>query len=136
MLKCLVLPNAKAPTKNFTGDAGWDLYAFRKYRINPHERMIIQTGVKVSCPENIYFRIADKSGTATKKGLHVLAGVIDSTYRGEIKILVLNMTDRPVFINRHEAIAQMIPTVISQEPLYLVERLEETERAESGGINK
>ena len=136
MLRCLVLPNAKAPTKNFTGDAGWDLYAYREYVIHPFERVVIQTGVKVSCPENVYFRIADKSGLATRKGLHVLAGVVDSTYRGEVKVLVINFTNKPVFVNRHEAIAQMIPTYICQEPLYLVERLEETERAETGGINQ
>ena len=136
MLKCVVLHDAKAPTKNYTGDAGWDIYSYRRYRINPHERVIIQTGIKVSCPENIYFRIADKSGIATKKGFHVLAGVIDSTYRGEVKVLVLNMTNRPIFINRHEAIAQMIPTLICQEPLYLVDKLEQTARAESGGINR
>ena len=136
MLKCLVLPNAKAPTKKFTGDAGWDLYAYRKYMIQPFERVVIQTGIKVSCPENIYFRIADKSGVATKKGLHVLAGVVDSTYRGEVKVLVINFTKRPVMIQRHEPIAQMIPTFISQDPLYLVNSLEETQRAETGGINR
>ena len=135
MLKCVVMPGAKEPEKKHKGDAGWDIFTAQNYVINPRERIVVNTGILVSCPDTIYFRIADKSAVASKLGLHVFAGVIDSNYRGQVKVLVYNPSSRTISIKKHFPIAQIIPTVICNEPFYIVDKLDTSVRGEAGGIN-
>ena len=86
-------PRAKIPTQATDGDAGYDLYAVRDMVIPPLSRDIVATGIQIEIPKGYYGRIAPRSGLAVKKGIDVLAGVIDSGYRGEI---ILKFSDNNI----------------------------------------
>lgn len=83
-------PLAIVPTKN-KGDAGYDLYATEDYILQPLERKLFKTGWAISIPEGYYGRIAPRSGLAYKNGIDVMAGVIDSTYRNDIGVILINL---------------------------------------------
>src|SRR3989338_10533535 len=79
------------PQYSHKGDAGFDLYAAEVHNLNPMESKLVSTGIKIEIPEGYVGLIWDRSGLAAKHSLHNLAGVIDSHYRGEIKIVVINL---------------------------------------------
>lgn len=78
--------DAKTPTRGTSGSAGYDLYASEDVEL--YSFGIVPTGVSVAIPEGYYGRIAPRSGLAAKHGVDVLGGVIDSDYRGEIKVIL------------------------------------------------
>ena len=82
---------ATCPSRNTSTDAGYDLYSTEFCSINPLSRRLVSTGIKIEIPEGYYGRIAPRSGLAVNKGLDVMAGVIDSGYRGELKVLLVNL---------------------------------------------
>ena len=120
------------------GDAGIDLYATEDCIIQPGEQALVKTGIYVSFSPDYYLRIAPRSGLAYKNGIDVMAGVIDSSYRGEIGVILRNHSvateeDTGAFIiNRGDRIAQMIPERISQEHFIFVSELDDSERGEGG----
>ena len=128
----LLNPEAKLPSKTNPTDAGFDLYSTVDADILPGRRKLLPTGVSMAIPSGYYGRIADRSGNAFSLGLHVLAGVIDETFRGEIKVLLVNLSDVPVEIKRGHRIAQIIITAISNLPLTQVQELDSTDRGASG----
>ena len=128
----LLSPEAKLPTKTNPTDAGWDLYSTVDADILPGQRKLLPTGVSMAIPTGYYGRIADRSGNAFSLGLHVLAGVIDTGYSGELKVLLVNLSDVPVEIKRAHRIAQIIITAISNLPLEQVAELDTTDRGASG----
>ena len=128
----LLSPEAKLPTKTNPTDAGWDLYCTVDADILPGQRKLLPTGVSMAIPSGYYGRIADRSGNAFSLGLHVLAGVIDPSYTGELKVLLVNLSDVPVEIKRGHRIAQIIITAISNLPLEQVSELDTTDRGASG----
>ena len=81
----------KEPFQANSSDAGYDLFSTEYVTIEPFQRRLISTGINVEIPEGFYGRIAPRSGLACKKGIDVMAGVIDSGYRGEIKVLLINL---------------------------------------------
>ena len=85
-----IRPNGKEPFRANASDAGYDLFSTEYLTLEPLERKLVSTGISIEIPEGFYGRIAPRSGLACKKGLDVLAGVIDSGYRGEIKVLLIN----------------------------------------------
>ena len=82
---------AKEPFQANESDAGYDLFATERVNLEPFQRALVPTGIQVEIPEGFYGRIAPRSGLACKKGIDVMAGVIDSGYRGEIKVLLINL---------------------------------------------
>jgi len=90
----LIHPLAKIPTKR-KGDAGYDLYAVEDAEIFPMQRLCNKIGLKIEIPEGYYGRIAPRSGSALKAGIDVLAGVVDATYRGEVGVILINLTEPP-----------------------------------------
>ena len=128
----LLSPEAKLPTKTNPTDAGFDLYSTIDADILPGQRKLLPTGVSMAIPSGYYGRIADRSGNAFSLGLHVLAGVIDTGYSGELKVLLVNLSDVPVEIKRGHRIAQIIITAISNLPLEQVDQLDTTDRGASG----
>jgi len=82
---------AKIPTKAYPTDAGYDLYSVMFKRLAPFERAIISTGLCIEIPDGFYGRIAPRSGLAIKNGIDVMAGVIDSGYRGEVGVVLINL---------------------------------------------
>lgn len=101
-------PAAIIPTRAHEGDAGYDLYALDGGLIEPGKRLLLRTGIAMAIPAGYYGRIAPRSGLAVKQGMDVLAGVCDSVYRGDVGVLLLNTSDKPVSIAPRDRIAQLI----------------------------
>ena len=110
-LKVRRSPGSRLPVRAHPGDLGYDLSSLQQHYIKPGERKLIETGLVVEFPEGFGGVIQDRSSLAVK-GLHVLAGVIDNGYHGEIKVLLYNLGSEPVEINAGERIAQLIPTPV------------------------
>ena len=83
---------AIVPSRQKTGDAGYDLYATESVKIKPMSRALVSTGLSIEVPQGYYARIAPHSGLAVKNGIDVLAGVVDSSYRGEVKVVLMNLS--------------------------------------------
>jgi dUTP pyrophosphatase len=97
------------PKRNNDTDAGADLYAVDEVTIAPQSRAIVSTGISLEIPEGFYGRIAPRSGLAAKYGIDVLAGVCDSGYRGEIKVVLINTDKEKSFeVTYGDKIAQLI----------------------------
>lgn len=102
-------PSSRIPLKGSSGAAGYDLYSDSDYRVMKGERVLIKTGISIEIPEGYYGRIAPRSGLALKHGIDVLAGVIDSDYRGEIGVILLNTDENFSFpISKGDRVAQII----------------------------
>ena len=105
-------PQAKLPTKGSEFAAGYDLYATEYKCIAAHNYGLVATGIAMAIPYGYYGRIAARSGLASKTGLMVNAGVIDSDYRGEIKVLFNNPTALDVEIQPGDKMAQIVMELI------------------------
>tara|TARA_Y100000004_G_C8866684_1_gene391432 strand:- start:271 stop:759 length:489 start_codon:yes stop_codon:yes gene_type:complete len=86
-----VRPNAIAPTRAHSWDAGYDLYSCEDISIGPMERKLIPVGIEIEIPTGCYGRIAPRSGLAVRAGIDVLAGVIDCGYRDEVQVVLQNL---------------------------------------------
>ena len=84
-------PDAIIPKKNSEGDAAYDLYSVERAIIGPMNRACISTGLSIEIPQGFYGRVAPRSGLAVKQGIDVLAGVIDSSYRGDLGVVLINL---------------------------------------------
>ena len=83
--------DAREPFRANPSDAGYDLFSTQYETLEPFQRKLISTGINIEIPQGFYGRIAPRSGLACKKGIDVMAGVVDSGYRGEIKVLLINL---------------------------------------------
>src|SRR3989338_8823021 len=113
-------------------DAGMDLYASETIIIAPQERQLIPTGLALAIPSGYVGLIWDKSGIAANHGLKTMAGVIDSGYRGEIKILIHNLSSRPYTVQSGTKIAQMLIQPVVQNEIIEVKELDDTSRGVGG----
>jgi dUTP pyrophosphatase len=86
-----IAPRSQVPTRAHASDAGYDLYSRKFLRINPMERALVPTGIRIAIPRGYYGRIAPRSGLALKHGIDVMAGVIDSGYRNELAVVLINL---------------------------------------------
>ena len=120
------------PTKANLSDAGWDLYAAEDAIIDPSARELRSTGVAIAVPEGFVGLIWDRSSMAAKRGVHRFAGVIDSGYRGEIKVCLWNASDRYCVVNRGERIAQILFQQVPPFTLIEVFSLDDTDRGRGG----
>ena len=105
----LLNSDSRYPTKSHVTDAGYDLFSTEDVSLQPLQRKVVKTGIKLSIPTGFYGRIAPRSGLAVKNGVDVLAGVIDSGYNGEIGVVLIN-TDKFESVNlpKSSRIAQLI----------------------------
>jgi deoxyuridine 5'-triphosphate nucleotidohydrolase len=101
------------PAKETFSCAGVDFFNPEEVTIAPLERKAIATGFEVIMPEGMYGQIVDCSGNALQKGCHVLGGIIDTDYQGEMFILLCNLSRTEVVLEKHAKLAQMI---IHQQP--------------------
>jgi dUTP pyrophosphatase len=125
-------PTANLPIRGSKYAAGLDLYADETVTINPGCSGLVSTGIGMVIPNNFYGRIAPRSGFSVKTGLMVNAGVIDSDYRGEIKILFANYTHNSVQVKSGEKVAQIIIEKIILPAVVEVENLEDSDRGANG----
>lgn len=118
------------------GSSGMDIRASLNMPVilQPNERTLIPTGLLVEIPEGYEVQIRPRSGLAIKQGITCLnsPGTIDSDYRGEIKIILINLSSEEQIINSGDRIAQMIVQKVERAIFEQVEFLNETERAEGG----
>jgi dUTP pyrophosphatase len=129
----LLKEDAKVPFRAHPTDAGADLFSNEDCSISSGERKIVSTGISIEIPEGYYGRIAPRSGLAAKNGIDVLAGVIDSSYRGEIKVVLLNTDKNNDFaIKKNDKIAQLIIEKHYNFEFEVVNSLEETSRGTGG----
>ena len=94
--------SAIIPSRANDSDAGYDLYAAQDMVIGPMEKLIVPTGISIEIPNGYYGRVAPRSGLAVKNSIDVLAGVIDSGYRGEIGVILINLNLPEVLFNRNK----------------------------------
>ncbi len=124
--------NATIPKYIHPHDAGMDLYSSETIVVNPGERKLISTGIAMAIPSGYVGLIWDKSGIATNHGLKTMAGVIDAGYRGEIKILIHNLSQQAYTVQVGTKIAQMLIQPVEQKQVIEVQELDETARGEDG----
>ena len=130
MVKILVkkiYKNIKLPAYKTSGSSGMDLLAYikKKITINPNKTAIVPTGIALAIPKNYEIQIRPRSGLAAKKGISVLntPGTIDSDYRGEIKIILINLGKKSFVINSGDRVAQMILSPVVKAKLREVKNL-------------
>jgi dUTP pyrophosphatase len=123
--------DAKIPQYAHPGDAGLDLYAVEDITFAPNERAAVPTGIAMEIPEGHVGLIWDKSGLSIKHGLKTLGGVVDSGYRGEVLVGIMNLSDAEYTIHKGEKVAQMI--IQKKETIEVVEASELTETARGEG---
>lgn len=104
----LLNDNAQLPTYGSNGAAGMDLYASEGLRIPAGKWGAVPIGISVEIPPSLYGRIAPRSGLSFKHGIDVFAGVIDSDYRGEIKVILYNAGTRALQVRVGDRVGQMV----------------------------
>ena len=124
------------PSYETKGSAGVDLQAYIESPIvlKPMERSLVPTGLFIELPEGYEAQVRARSGLAIKHGISLVNGIgtIDSDYRGEIKVILINLGDKDFTINNGDRIAQMVFIKHEQVDFELVEELEETQRGAGG----
>ncbi len=124
-------PDAQIPKVGTEHAAGFDLYSIEDYELKPGETKAIGTGIAMEIPEGKCCCIWDRSGYGAK-GIHRFAGLIDSDYRGEFKIVLHNTTKEPFKINKGDRIAQGLIQDYYQSKFELADNLLETKRGTGG----
>lgn len=124
---------ATIPTRATKGSAGFDFYSIEDKCIAPGLPTLIKTGIRCAIPEGYVGIIKARSGLAFRAGIDVMAGVIDSDYRGEVGVILTSVEDS-VYIKAGDAVAQMVvvPFLRDSVQLLMEESLDETERGENG----
>jgi dUTP pyrophosphatase len=126
----------KLPEYETKGSAGVDLQANvdSPVVLKPMERYLVPTGLFIEIPEGYEAQVRARSGLAIKHGISLVNGIgtIDSDYRGEIKVILINLGDKDFTINSGDRIAQMVFIKHEQADFELVEVLDETERGTGG----
>lgn len=133
------LPHAEdLPLPSYESEfaAGMDIRAALEepVKLHPGKRKLISTGLKMALPDGYEAQIRPRSGLAYRHGITMLntPGTIDSDYRGEVKVLAVNLGEETFVINHGDRIAQMVVSPVTQAQIKEVEDLSETERADGG----
>ena len=103
-----IYADSNLPAYGYPGDAGLDLFAYTDVSLAPGKRESIPTGIKMAIPEGYVGLVWDKSGMAFKRGIKSMGGVVDSGYRGEISICLINLSEETQEIKKGDKIAQMV----------------------------
>jgi deoxyuridine 5'-triphosphate nucleotidohydrolase len=131
----LLTSTAKAPTRGTPGSAGYDIYADDDMCecVEPGHITVVSTGIAVQIPKGFVGLIQPRSGLAFNYGIDTLAGVIDSDYTGEIKVMLTTYDDTSsLYIYKGDRIAQLVIVPCYTYPLEVVDQFESTERGDNG----
>ncbi len=120
------------PSYSRQGDAAIDLRSTEQTGIPAGQRVVLPTGVHLSIPSGFVGIIKDRSGLASREGMHIMAGVIDSNYRGEVKVVVLNTSTTKYNIEIGERVAQMLILPVARVNIVEKDKLDVTNRNENG----
>jgi len=127
-------PSVQLPSYAHDGDAGLDLAASASLTLAPGGRAAVPTGLRVAVPDGWVGLVHPRSGLALRHGLTVVnaPGTIDAGYRGELKVLLVNLGDTPVTITAGERVAQLVLQPVGHATVVEVESLDETSRGDGG----
>ena len=126
-----VSEEAILPTRAHPDDAGLDLYALEDALIAPQAGRLVRTGIAAELPQGHVGMIADRSSMA-KKGLKTAGGIIDAGYRGEIQVVLWNLSREEALVKKGERLAQMLILPIATPAVLEVKELGQTSRGEGG----
>lgn len=130
------ISNNELPHYATSGSAGMDIRAnlLETVVLSPLERKLIPTGIFLEIPQGYEGQVRPRSGLALKNGITCLnsPGTLDSDYRGELNVLLINLSNLPFSINNNDRIAQLVVTKVEKAELILVQQLNETERNAGG----
>tara|TARA_B100001996_G_scaffold247700_1_gene191908 strand:- start:904 stop:1341 length:438 start_codon:yes stop_codon:yes gene_type:complete len=139
MVKVLIKklnPEAKLPSYKTKGSSGMDLMALveEKIIVKPNSSELIPTGLSIAIPEDLEIQIRPRSGLAAKHSITVLntPGTIDSDYRGELKIILYNHSNKDFIVNKNDRVAQMILVPVLKVDFEEVDELPDTIRGSGG----
>lgn len=128
----LLSPQAKLPQYAHEGDAGFDLFSAETVTLAPGQRHVFRIGIASEIPLGYFVSIRDKSGLAVNKGLHVLGGVIDSGYRGEWGVVLVNLGDTECTVEKVDKVAQGILQKAPRAEIVITDELSATARGGGG----
>jgi dUTP pyrophosphatase len=136
-IKLVRLPHGEhlpLPSYATDGAAGLDIRSAEALTLGSGERHAVSTGFAIEIPHGYEVQVRPRSGLALKHGITCLntPGTIDSDYRGEIKVILVNLGSEPFEIGRGERIAQLVPSPVLRADFLEAERLDETERGSGG----
>jgi dUTP pyrophosphatase len=138
MIPIRIVNQGKCPLPSYQtdGSAGMDLYANidEEFTLQPMQRILVPTGLKIELPKGFEAQIRPRSGLAIKQGITCLntPGTIDSDYRGEIQVILINLSDQTQKIQPGDRIAQMVIAQYEKVSWLEAETLSETERGAGG----
>ena len=127
----MIIQTNKQLNKAFSTDAAWDIEAIEPVLVGPRRSELVSTGLQVAIPAGYCGILKSRSGNAVR-GIDVAAGVIDSAYRGEVKVLVRNTTDAAYNINAGDRVAQMMIVAVPEVEWIVVSDLPEADRGDKG----
>lgn len=126
--------NIELPSYQYSNDAGLDLKSAKEYMIEPYDNALIDTGIQIEIPDGFVGMVCPRSGMALNSKITVLnaPGIIDSSYRGNVGVILMNHSDQPRRIRVGDRIAQLCITIIPRINIKEVSELSETDRGENG----
>ncbi len=133
-MKITLTDGASAPFYATPGAAGMDIRSIEPVTLAPGERKLVRTGLTIAVPEGYEAQIRPRSGLALKKGISMVntPGTIDSDYRGEVGIILINHGQETVRLDVGERIAQMVVCPVVQVDVEVVDALDQTQRGDGG----
>lgn len=130
-IKVKLLQNGKPPVKHYEDDLGYDLFIPYDTYISPYRIKMVDLSIQIELPEGYGAIIKDRSSLGSE-GIHVLGGVIDNGYRGNIKVVLANLTNEKKKLEAGSAIAQLILIPVINEDIEIVNKLSKTKRQTKG----
>lgn len=128
-------PTVELPTYAYAGDAGLDLRSSEDVTLEPFERKLVSTGLAIALPDGYAGFVQPRSGLAIRQGLSIVntPGLIDAHYRGELKIIAINLdAHEPIHIRKGDRIAQLVIQAVPAVRLVETDELSETDRGAGG----
>ena len=124
--------HATKPSRGSKGAAGLDLYSAHPVYIEPWKTALVYTDIKIKLPQDCYGRIAERSGLALNLNIHVLGGVMDQEYTGNIKVILQNLSNTSIWFSKGKRIAQLILEKIYTPEVEECVSINKTERGDKG----
>lgn len=126
--------NLPTPSHSHPGDGGTDLFARADTLLEPGERRLVPTGIAVAIPEGYAGLVVPRSGLATRHGISAVnsPGLVDSGYRGELSVILINHGQEPVKLQRGDRIAQLMIVPVAVQEFVVVDELPPSSRGDGG----
>lgn len=130
----LLHPDARAPERTRPGDAGYDLRTIETVTLAPGERRLVRTGVAIALPPGHAGLVTPRSGLAVRHGISMVnaPGLVDPNYRGELKVILVNLGSEPFTAEAGDRIAQLLVVPFASPQVTVVDELDDTERGAAG----